>query len=383
MPGDAKRKRSSALESAGVMAKLTASAAVCRRFGEPLSIEQITVDDPGEGEIRVRLEACAICHSDIHAIDGAWTDDLPVVYGHEAAGTVESVGAEVGGLTPGDRVVVTLIRTCGNCAFCLAGSPYLCSHEFSLVSQSRLTDKTGRPIRAGISVGGFADYVVVDQSQAIPIPNELALLPASLLACGVITGAGAVRNTAQVSPGQTVAIIGCGGVGLNSVQGAVLAGAELVVAVDIVDEKLEIARKFGARNVLRADGAAFVEQARALTKGLGFDHVFVTVGHLQAFEQGMALLRRGGGMVVVGMPAEGANLPLSLVGVAHNEVRVLGSKMGSSVPARDIPEFAQLYLSGQLLLDELISQTYPLSEINDAIASVKSGAALRNVIVFD
>ena len=359
-------------------------AAVCREFGRPLHVEDVDLATPGPGEVVVRIAACAVCHSDVLAIDGAWGGSLPAVFGHEAAGIVEEVGHGVGrgGLRPGDHVVVTLVRHCGTCPACARGEPPLCESGFPLDHRSPLAGSDGAPIRQGIRTGAFAERVVVDASQAVPIPREVPLESASLLACGVVTGLGAVLNVAAVRPGSHVVTIGTGGVGLNCVQGAALCGAATNVAVDLSDEKLAAARIFGADHAInptREDARAAV---LALTGGRGADYVFVAAGSAAAMEQGATLLRRGGTLVVVGMTAEGVKVRFEAVDIADNALRILGSKMGSVRPRVDVPMLAGWYLAGRLKLDELISARYPLAEINAALDGVRAGAALRNVITF-
>jgi Zn-dependent alcohol dehydrogenase len=357
-------------------------AAVCYAFGKPLVIEEIGIDPPLAGEVKVKLAACAICHSDIHAIEGAWGGRLPVVYGHEAAGFVEEVGPGVRLAKAGDRVVVTLIRTCGHCYFCAQGDSLMCETKFALDKTSRIHTSDGRPIVQGIRTGAFAEYVVVEESQVVPIPEDVPLDSASLLACGVITGFGAVTNTARVPSGSSVAVIGTGGVGLNSIQGAALCGAYPVIAIDLSAAKLDAAKAFGATHAVNPTGEDAKDAVAALTEGRGADYVFVTVGSARAIEQGMALLRRAGTLVVVGMPPSGVKAEIEAVDLADNAQRILGSKMGSARLRVDVPKLVALYREGRLKLDELITARYPLDEINEAIAAVNRAEALRNVIVF-
>ncbi|MCK6624446.1 MAG: Zn-dependent alcohol dehydrogenase [Anaerolineae bacterium] len=357
-------------------------AALCYEFGQPLVIEEIKIDPPQAGEVKVKLAACAICHSDIHAIEGAWGGVLPAVYGHEAAGMVVEVGPQVSLVKPGDSVVVTLIRSCGRCYFCAQGQPHLCEAAFTLNTESRLHTKAGQPIHQGIRTGAFAEYVVVDQSQVVQIPPEMPLDSASLLACGVITGLGAVVNTARVPSGSSVVVIGSGGVGLNSIQGAFLSGAQPIIAIDLVPGKLAAAKRFGATHTVNPTEENPLAAVRSLTQGRGADYVFVTVGSTKAMEQGLTLLRRAGTLVIVGMPASGAKLQIEAVDFADNSQHILGSKMGSTRLQVDVPKLVELYQQGRLKLDELITARYPLAEINEAIAAVKRGEALRNVIVF-
>jgi len=357
-------------------------AAVCYEFGKPLVIEDVTIDPPQAGEVLVKVVACAICHSDVHKIRGDWGGNLPTVAGHEAAGVVEAVGPGVTLVKLGDHVVISLLRACGRCFFCNQGQPHLCSTEFALTVESRLHGADGSSIEQGIKVAGFAEYAVVDQSQLVTIPKDMPLDSASLLACGVITGLGAVVNTAKVAPGQSVVVIGVGGVGLNAIQGAALSGGHPVIAVDLLDSKLESALEFGATHAVNGrDGDAVMEKVQSLTDGRGVDFVFITVGSPAAVAQGIPLTRRGGTLVLVGIPDDKATHPLPLAQTVWREQRILGSSMGSTRLSTQVPQLVSMYLSGRLKLDELISARYPLEEINEAIASMESGQALRNVIM--
>jgi Zn-dependent alcohol dehydrogenase len=332
--------------------------------------------------VEVALRACAICHSDVHFIDGAWGGTLPAVYGHEAAGVVAACGDGVQGVAPGDHVVVTLIRSCGRCYFCERGEETACGHDFPRAQASPLKDRRGHVLQQGMATAAFAERVVVDRSQLVRIDPDIAPEAASLLACGVITGVGAVTNTAAVPAGASVAVIGAGGVGLNTIQGARIVGAEPIIALDIVAEKRQSALAFGASSALDPTTGDLIGAVQALTGGRGADYVFVTVGSKAAIEQGIGLLRRGGSLVIVGMPASGVTVDLDPASLAADGQRVLGCKMGSSRIARDIPLLVELYRQGQLKLDELVSGRYPLSAINEAIADLRRGTALRNVIVF-
>lgn len=357
-------------------------AAVCREFGKPLVIEEVSLADAGPGEVKVKLAATAICHSDISYADGAWGGDLPAVYGHECAGVVESVGLGVTTVKPGDAVVVTLIRSCGHCHGCVRGMPVTCSTQFPLDAKSPLTDKSGKPLVQSMRTGGFAEQVLVHESQCVAIPGTVPMTSASLLACGVITGFGAVTNTAQVPAGSHVVVIGTGGVGLNSIQGARVCGARSVIAVDIADNKLEAAKGFGATHGINSSKENVLERVMQLTESRGADYVFVTVGAKGAFDSSYAMLAKGGSTVLVGMPASGVMSEIDPGTMAAYSQNVLGSKMGSARIQVDIPNLVDLYQQKRVKLDELITKTYPLEQINEAIAAVKRGEALRNVIVF-
>jgi Zn-dependent alcohol dehydrogenase len=362
-----------------IMARMRA--AVCGAFGEPLVVEDVLLDPPGPGELRVEVAACAVCHSDIIYAEGGWGGTLPAVYGHEAAGTVVEVGAGVRGIAAGDHVVVTLIRSCGTCLACTRGTLVTCETRFALDARSPLRRRDGQPLVHGLRTAAFAEEVVVHASQAVVVPDRVPLDAASLLACGVITGVGAVTNTAGVGPGASVVVIGAGGVGVNTIQGAAIAGARPVIALDVVDAKLEAARRFGAAHALRADQPGAVEEVRRLAGGRGADFVFVAAGARPAIAQAFKMASRSGTVVLVGIPPSGVTVEIDPGGLAADNQRILGSKMGGSRIQDDVPRLIGLYEKGVLKLDELISGRYPLDRVNDAIASTKHGEALRNVLV--
>lgn len=358
-------------------------AAVCRAFGAPLVIEDVVLAEPGPGEVQVRMAATAICHSDVTYADGGWGGELPAIYGHEGAGHVERIGAGVTNVSVGDHVVVTLIRSCGHCHGCVTGKPVTCETSFPLDERTPLSDASGAPIVQAMRTGAFAERVVVHASQIVTVPDDLPLDSASLLACGVITGFGAVVNTAAVEPGSHVVVIGCGGVGLNAVQGGRVCGAQTVIAVDVSDSKLEAALRFGATHTVNSATTDVVAAVLETTRGRGADYVFVTVGAKAAFDQSYSLLAKGGAVVLVGMPANGVTSEIDPGTMAAYSHRIVGSKMGSARVPIDIPNLVALYRQGRVMLDELITGRYPLEEINEAIASLKRGEALRNVIVFE
>jgi NDMA-dependent alcohol dehydrogenase len=357
-------------------------AAICYEFGQPLRVEDVEIDAPCKGEVKVRLAATGICHSDVHLIRGEWGGDLPVVAGHEAAGVVEEVGDDVMLTQPGDRVVVSLIRSCGRCFYCATGSPQQCEGTFALQTESRLRTKRGVPLRQGLMTAAFAEYTIVDQSQVVPVPDDMPLDRAALLACGVITGVGAVTNIARVTPGSSVVVIGLGGVGLNAVQGAVLAGAFPIIALDVLDTKLVAARTFGASHAVNAGRADALSVVKDLTGGRRADYVFVTVGSPAAVAQGLTLVRREGTVAIVGIPDRGAGVPLGIAELVLTGKRVIGCLMGATRLRVDVPRLVALYQQGRLKLDELITARYPLEQINEAIAAMERGEALRNVVVF-
>ncbi|HEX2834233.1 MAG TPA: Zn-dependent alcohol dehydrogenase [Thermoanaerobaculia bacterium] len=346
-------------------------AAVCHEFGQPLRVEEVELDAPRTGEVRVRLAAAAVCHSDLHLMNGDWSGVLPIVPGHEAAGVVEEIGENVTLVKKGDRVVVSLLRTCGRCAACNSGASHNCDAVFALDRETRVRDANGNAVQQGIKVGAFAEAVIVDQSQCVRIPEAMPFDRAALLGCGVITGTGAVLNTARVEVGESVAVIGCGGVGLNIIQGAALAGAHPIIALDRIEAKLDVARAFGATQTTM--------EPKTIRN---VDYAFVAVGNPNAVTDAMRMIRRGGTVVVVGMPGVRDTAPIRIFDVVWSEQHLIGSRMGGTRLHTDIPRLVDLYLRGRLKLDELISGRYSLEQSNEAIAGVQSGEALRNVIVF-
>ena len=359
-------------------------AAVCREFGAPLALETLHLSPPEGREVRVRVLASSICHSDIIYLDGGWGGSLPAVFGHEVAGVVTDAGPAVPAnqIRPGDRVLVSLLRSCGRCESCETGIPSQCTAEFSIDTAPRLRDGRGRPVRAGLRVGGFAEGVVVDASQAVKLPADIADEAAALISCGVLTGFGAAINTARVQVGDAVAVVGCGGVGLNCVQGAALAGAFPLLAIDVSEDKLERARTFGATHTLDAGDADLGERARALTDGRGFDVVMPATGQAKVIEDAFDLLAPNGSLVSVGLPPDGERVALDATELSDRNRRILGCKLGGARLRVDVPRLLRLYRSGRLMLDELISSRRPLTEINDSIDLARRSRDLRHVIVF-
>ncbi|KMK68118.1 zinc-binding dehydrogenase [Puniceibacterium sp. IMCC21224] len=354
-------------------------AAVCTEHRSRLTIEELDLRAPLAGEVEVTLEAVAICHSDVTFADGGWGGDLPAVYGHEAAGRVTALGDGVQSVEIGARVVVTLIRACGSCVNCASGKPTIC--DTPNAAPPVLTRPDGTPVIAAMNCGAFAERVVVDQSQIVTLPEDMPAEAVALLACGVITGVGAVVNAAGLRAGQDVVVIGAGGVGLNAIQGARIAGARRIVAVDMSEEKLAIAREFGATDGVLATAPKPWQIATQLL-GRGADAVIVTVGAIPAYDSAPRYLGWGGKVVMVGMPHSGAMSSYEPVVLAYMSQGMVGSKMGDVVIRRDIPWMADLYRQGRLKLDELVSGRWRLDQINEAIADTRSGGAKRNVILF-
>lgn len=356
-------------------------AAVCREFGKPLVLEEVTLGDVGPTDVRVDVAACAVCHSDIHYAEGAWGGYLPAVYGHEAAGVVTAIGSDVNDVAVGDHVVVTLIRSCGECSQCDRGNHVFCESSFAADDNSRLSSGEGEDVLAAMLCGAFAEEVVIDQSQVVTVPKDLDWTVASLLACGVITGVGAVTNTSSIDDTSTVVVVGAGGVGLNAIQGAAIVGAPTIIAVDLAEEKLDIARNFGATHVATPETAR--DMIREATGRKGVTHAIVSVGSSKAISAALRYIEMGGELVIVGMPASNQEIEIDPAIIAAAGHRIIGSKMGTSQIRRDIPQLIEWYREGKLKLDELVSGTYGLDEINSAIDNVADGATIRNVVLMD
>jgi S-(hydroxymethyl)glutathione dehydrogenase/alcohol dehydrogenase len=357
-------------------------AAVLHEFGKPLVIEDIEIDPPKKEEVKVRMAATAICHSDIHFLRGELHGGLPAVAGHESSGYIEEVGEGVTNFKHGDPVVISLISSCGHCLYCNSGKPHLCETDMPLNKETRLHDKQGKKVWNMARVGSMAEYVIVDQSQVVKIPQEMPMDRAALLGCGVITGFGSVVNRAKVPAMSSVVVVGTGGVGLNAIQGAAFSGAYPLIAVDVLDNKLKAAMAFGATHTVNAKEGDPVEAVKKLTSGRGADFVFVTVGSAAAMMQGFSMSGRRGMTVLVGLPSPKDRISFSPFEFIGTERVLTGSNMGSTNMKIDIPQLVTLYQAKKLKLDELISGHYPLEKINEAIESVEKGEALRNVIMF-
>lgn len=358
----------------------TIKAAVCYEYGAPLVIEDVNLEPPGPDEVKIAMQACAICHSDIHIVNGEWHYEAPLIAGHEAAGTIAALGTNVSGYEVGDRVVVSLLWSCHHCRHCLEGEPYLCIGDYPLEQYSKLTNREGQELNRALRVAGFAEYAVVHRTQIVKVPADIPIASAALLACGVVTGLGAVVNTAGFRFGRAVAVIGCGGVGLNTVQGALLAGATQIIGVDVEPYKLEMAQAFGATHLIDARETNPVQAVLELSAG-GVDYVFVVAGVSHLLEEASAMICKGGRVIQVGMPPQ--HETFAFPGQQFMGQRSLkGSSMGGTNFQRDVPRLMQLYQQGRLKLDELITRTYPLDRINEAIADTANGTTLRNVITF-
>lgn len=357
-------------------------AAVCYEFGKPLVVEEVSIDPPKAGEVKVKMAATAVCHSDIHYIRGELRGNTPCIAGHESAGYIEEVGPGVTSVKPGDPVVVSLLASCGKCLYCRTGRTHMCNATWPVDKESPFRNKQGVSLAPTFRMGSFAEYNIVSESQVVKIPGDMPLDRASLLACGVITGFGAVVNRAKVEALSSCVIIGIGGVGMNSVQGVAISGAYPIIAVDVLDEKLKMARAFGATHTVNAKKVDAVNAVKEITDRRGAEYVFVTVGNAKAIEQGVAMSAPRGMTVIVGIPKFTDSLALSPLVFIKEERMLTGSFMGTTELHTEIPKLINLYKAGILKLDELITARYPLERINEAVESVERGEALRNVITF-
>jgi S-(hydroxymethyl)glutathione dehydrogenase / alcohol dehydrogenase len=361
-------------------------AAVLRAAHAPLAIETLELADPGPGEVLVRYGASGVCHSDLHCIDGEWTVPLPLVLGHEGAGTVEAIGPGVTGLAPGDTAVLSWRYACGHCRACLRGRSWVCSetriNESTLDDGTlRLRDAEGIGVFQYLSVGTFAEAAVVPAAAVVPIAPSVPFEIACLIGCSVTTGVGAVVNTAEVEPGASVVVIGCGGVGLSVVMGAALAGAHPIIAVDVEDAKLEQARDLGATHAVRGDGDV-AAAVRAIVPG-GADYAFEAIGLRSTIELMPELVCLGGVAVMVGMTAEDVRVSFSGFGLVEYGHSVLGSNYGSSVAPIDFPRIAALYEAGKLPIDRLITRRIALDEVDSAFDDMRARRGGRAVILYD
>jgi NDMA-dependent alcohol dehydrogenase len=362
-----------------------AMAAVCRELNKPISVESIAVDAPKRGEVTVKLAACGVCHSDLSAINGTIALPLPLVLGHEGAGVVEAVGEGVREFSAGDHVVFSFVYMCGKCRFCVAGRPVLCLEQGKalttpLEGTPRTHDAGGAPLNIFSGCGAMAEYATVSAENVIKIDPKVPLDCAALVGCGVTTGVGAVFNTAKVEPGASVAVFGCGGVGLSVIQGAAIAGAGRIIAIDTLEPKLAMARKFGATDtILFKDDP--VKELKKLTGG-GPDYAFECVGSGELAATAYRAIRRGGLAVVVGVAKPSESTSVRTMTLPFEEKTLTGSYFGSCVPRVDFPRMLSLYLAGRLKLEELITRRYSIAEAPQAFADLQAGKNARGVIVF-
>jgi S-(hydroxymethyl)glutathione dehydrogenase / alcohol dehydrogenase len=363
-------------------------AAVIERSGVAPIIESLTLAQPGAGEVRVRMTASGVCHSDLHVRDGEWERPGPIVMGHEGAGIVEAVGPGVDPGLVGRGVALSWLVPCGRCAHCRRGREWACSASSSLGhamadGTTRLARSDGSPVLAYCGIGTMAEAAVVPVGAAIPLPDGVPGEVAALIGCCVSTGVGAVLRTAAVEPGSSVVVIGLGGVGLSAVMGAVLAGASRIVAVDVAPAKLQLAQELGATDVVLASGdaAATIAAVRDVTDG-GPDYAVEAIGRVATIEQAVAMLPPGGTAVLVGMTPFGARAAFEVFPFVDGGRRIIGSNYGSSVAAVDFPRYADLYLAGRLPVDRLIDRRIALDDLESAFDRLRRGEGHRQVIVF-
>lgn len=360
---------------------ITTRAAVLNAVDEPLELTDIQVDDPEPQEVRVAVTNVGLCHSDLHYMTGTVPTNLPVVVGHEVAGIVEAVGADVTSLRPGDRVVGALTTSCGRCVNCEAGRSTQCLRLDEIRVRPRPAFQTvdGRPIERLGAVGAFSQHVLMRENALVRLPDDVPLHVGCLLACCVITGVGAVFRGAQVRPGSTVAVIGCGGVGSAIIQGARLAGASAIVAVDLDDDRLKAALDYGATHVINGGDGDPAAELR-LQLGDGVDYAFEAVGSARTAEAALALLRPTGTACLVGIAPAGTEISVPAMDFFFQEKRLIGSYMGSGQAREDIAQLARLYQQGRLLLDEMVTRVVPFAEINEGFEQMKSGDVTRIVV---
>jgi alcohol dehydrogenase len=353
----------------------------------PLVIEDVDLDPPGAGEVLVKIAAAGLCHSDLSVINGDRPRPTPMLLGHEAAGVVEETGASVTDLQKGDHVVMVFVPSCGHCLPCAEGRPALCepgaaaNTAGTLLSGARRLSRHGQPIHHHLGCSAFAEYATVSRRSLVKIDSALPLDEAALFGCAVLTGVGAVVNTAKVAAGQTVAVIGLGGVGLAALIGAVSAGASRVVAIDLADDKLALAKGLGATDTFNAGSDICVDEVKAATAG-GVDFAFELAGSVKAMELAYKITRRGGTTVTAGLPPPTHMLAIPQVNLVAEERTIKGSYIGTCVPVRDLPRYVALYRQGRLPVDRLLTGRLRLDEINLGFDRLREGKAVRQVVVF-
>ena len=362
-------------------------AAVLYKPNTPLEVVDLVQEGPHGGEARVKVQAAGICHSDWHIMNGDWTPPLPMVLGHEAAGIVEEVGAGVTNVKLGDHVIFSFRPHCGRCLYCSIGRSILCdghtSPRWGMLDGTYRLKRDGQDIHQMARIGTFSERVVCPAEMLVPIRKEMPWPQAALMGCCVPTGVGAVTRCALVEAGASVLVIGCGGVGLNVVQGARLAGASIILAADLLDSKLQYAKEFGATHTINARADNVVDRARELTTGRGVDYAFDAIGGEATTLQIVEAIRPGGLAVIVGMAALNVRAPITPYNMALQEKAIKGTMYGSVRPDIDFPKLVDLYLDGRLKIDELVSRTYKLEEINEGFTALRTGQVARGVVVFN
>ncbi len=364
-------------------------AAIMFEHNQPVVIDEIDVEPPKEGEVLVKMKAAGVCHSDLSVVTGTIYYDQPTVLGHEGAGEIVEVGPGVKSVEAGQRVMLAFISACGTCYQCTRGRPNICETHWLKYPRGTLFDGTTRFFQGSrrflqmSRVGAMSDYVVVSENGVIPIQGDAPIDKAALIGCSVTTGVGAVVHTAKVEVGSDVAVIGIGGTGINVIQGAVMAGARRIIAVDVQPERLRWAEEFGATDVVNASDGKTVKQVRKLTDGDGVDYSFEAIGNPRTMAEAFGMLRFGGTAVIIGIAGKDDKVSLPAQLFPAGERRMVGSMYGSSRMRTDMPRLLDLYRVGRLKLDELVSQTYRLDQINEAFEELKAGRGRRGVILFD
>jgi alcohol dehydrogenase len=353
---------------------------------KPFAIEEVELEPPGEGEVLVRIRAAGLCHSDLSTVNGDRPRPMPMVLGHEAAGEVMELGPGVKGLGVGDHVILVFVPSCGGCVPCMEGRPGLCEPAVpanasgTLITGARRLKLGGAPVNHHIGVSAFAEYAVVSRNSLVKIDQDLPFEEAALFGCAVVTGAGAVFNTARLPAGASVAVVGLGGVGLMSMLAARVAGAREVIAIDTLDDKLKLARQMGATNTVNAMSPDAAEQVKAITGG-GVEFAFEMAGSVKALEMAYTITRRGGTTVTAGLPHPDARLSVPATNLVAEERTLKGSYIGSCVPGRDIPRYIALYRLGLLPVDRLLSERIGLDEINAGFDRLADGATVRQILL--
>jgi S-(hydroxymethyl)mycothiol dehydrogenase len=347
--------------------------------GAPVEVIAVTVPDPGPGEAVVAVQACGVCHTDLHYREGGINDEFPFLLGHEAAGVVEQVGPGVGAIAPGDFVILNWRAVCGRCRACARGEPWYCFATHNATQKMTLAD--GTPLSAALGIGAFAEKTLVAAGQCTKVDPAIRPEVAGLLGCGVMAGLGAAMNTAAIRRGETVAVIGCGGVGDAAIVGARLAGARTIVAVDIDDRKLAWATEFGATHTVNSREADVVEAIRDRTDGFGADVVIDAVASPETFTAAFYARDLAGRVVLVGVPTPGLRLDLPLIDVFGRGGSVTSSWYGDCLPSRDFPMLVDLHLAGRLPLDKFVSETIRIDEVEEAFAKMQAGEVLRSVVL--
>ncbi len=367
---------------------MRALAAILFEVGGRLDLREVEVQAPQAGEVLIRMAAGGICHTDLHVMTGHVSAPLPAVLGHEGAGVVAEIGPGVSSLGAGDHVIPLWRLSCGVCEYCSDGRPALCDEGMRIRTTGCLLDGStrfrldGQPIKHFCGVSSFAEYCVVPERAVLKIPEDLPLDRAALLGCAVVSGVGAVFNAARVRPGSSVAVFGTGGVGLNVVQGAAIAGAEKIIAVNVLSNKLEWAKRFGATHAVDASTGDPVEQVRALTGGRGVHYAFEVIGQPATMRQAYDCLAKRGMAVILGVTPKTAEVSVPVMSLVFEERVLTGSIYGAGRPRIEIPRLIALYRAGKLLLDELLTRTYPFRQINDAYDALERGELARGVVTF-